>query len=210
MTTVMKPAEDAATEHASAPRRGWLIQAVTAVISIVIIAVPKLLGTVFYLDPILKRFRPAGLETASGTASAKKDANGFIRLDVTRSAVPADGTPVSVAVRDDITDAWNFFRDVPVGSIWLRRLGDQVIAFSSVCPHLGCAVSYRRAEGDFYCPCHTSVFTLDGKKNNVIPPRDLDTLELVTRTEGQDDPAGEELWVKYQNFRRATSEKIPI
>jgi menaquinol-cytochrome c reductase iron-sulfur subunit len=71
-------------------------------------------------------------------------------------------------------------------------------------------VNYRRAENDFFCPCHTSAFALDGKKSNEVPPRDMDALEVAMRTGGKDDPAGSEIWVKFQNFRRATSERIPI
>ncbi|MFM7057899.1 MAG: ubiquinol-cytochrome c reductase iron-sulfur subunit [Planctomycetota bacterium] len=191
------------------PRRSLLYQGLTAFISTVIVAIPAGLGGLFFLDPILRRPKSDGGGRAQG--AGRKDENGFIRLDVTREAVPADGTPVSVTVYDDIEDAWNRFPNVPVGSIWLRKVGDgPIIAFNSICPHLGCSVNYRRAENDFFCPCHTSAFALDGKKSNEVPPRDMDALEVAMRTGGQDDPAGSEIWVKFQNFRRATAEQIPI
>ena len=192
------------------PRRGMLVQSITALISFVIVALPSTLGGLFFLDPILRKRKTASRGAAEGEV-AKKDDAGFIRLDVTPDAVPDDGTPVSVTVRDDLTDAWNLFRDVPVGSIWLRKIGDgPLVAFNSVCPHLGCSVDYRRAENEFLCPCHTSAFALDGKKTNEIPPRDMDTLEVSMRTNGREDPNGIEIWVKFQNFQRATSEKIVI
>ena len=192
------------------PRRGILLQGITALISFVLVTVPATLGGLFFLDPILRKRSDAGRGVTDG-AAAKKDEAGFIRLDVTRNAVPADGTPVAVTVRDDLTDAWNLFRDVPVGSLWLRKVGDgPILAFNSVCPHFGCSVNYRRAEKDFFCPCHTSVFALDGVRSNAIPPRDMDALEVAIRTNGQDDPNGLEIWVKFQNFRRATKEKIAI
>lgn len=191
------------------PRRSLLYQGLTALISTIIVAIPASLGGLFFLDPILRRQKASG-GSQPGTA-ARKDENGFIRLDVTREAVPQDGTPVSVTVFDDIEDAWNRFPNVPVGSIWLRKVGDgPILAFNSICPHLGCSVNYRRAENDFFCPCHTSAFALDGKKSNEVPPRDMDALEVAMRTGGKDDPAGSEIWVKFQNFRRATSERIPI
>jgi menaquinol-cytochrome c reductase iron-sulfur subunit len=191
------------------PRRSLLYQGLTAFISTIIVAIPASLGGLFFLDPILRRQKSAGAGKAG--PAARKDENGFIRLDVTREAVPGDGTPVSVTVFDDIEDAWNRFPNVPVGSIWLRKVGDgPILAFNSICPHLGCSVNYRRAENDFFCPCHTSAFALDGKKSNEVPPRDMDALEVAMRTAGKDDPAGSEIWVKFQNFRRATPERIPI
>jgi menaquinol-cytochrome c reductase iron-sulfur subunit len=184
---------------------------VTALISTVIVAIPATLGGIFFLDPILRKKKSEGTGSAGSSGGARKDEQGFIRLDVTRDAVPADGTPVAVTVFDDIDDAWNRFANVPVGSIWLRKLGDgPILAFNSICPHLGCSVNYRRAENDFFCPCHTSAFALDGKKTNEVPPRDMDVLEVAMRSGGKDDPAGVEIWVKFQNFRRATQEKIPI
>ncbi|MEY3458111.1 MAG: Cytochrome b6-f complex iron-sulfur subunit [Planctomycetota bacterium] len=193
------------------PRRSLLYQAVTALISTVIVAIPATLGGIFFLDPILRKKKSEGTGSAGSSGGARKDEQGFIRLDVTRDAVPADGTPVAVTVFDDIDDAWNRFANVPVGSIWLRKLGDgPILAFNSICPHLGCSVNYRRAENDFFCPCHTSAFALDGKKTNEVPPRDMDVLEVAMRSGGKDDPAGVEIWVKFQNFRRATQEKIPI
>lgn len=220
MTETQNSADAAAGGHASCcqgghacgpadtPRRGLLIQGLTALISTAIMAIPATLGGLFFLDPILRRKQAGG---GAGGAGARKDEQGFLRLDVNREAIPADGTPVSVTVFDDIEDAWNRFRNVPVGSIWLRKVGDgPILAFSSVCPHLGCSVNYRRAENDFFCPCHTSAFGLDGRKSNEVPPRDMDGLEVSMRTDGREDAAGSEIWVKFQNFRRATAEKIPV
>lgn len=192
------------------PRRSMLVHGITAILSFVIVAVPSTLGGLFFLDPILRKKSASGSGATDGEIANKDDA-GFIRLDVTKDSIPQDGTPLAVTVKDDITDAWNKFRDVPVGSIWLRKVGDgPILAFNSVCPHLGCSVDYVRADNHFFCPCHTSAFELDGKKKNEIPPRDMDVLEVSMRTNGQDDANGVEIWVKFQNFQRATSEKIAI
>ena len=126
------------------------------------------------------------------------------------AALPEDGTPQQFTVFDDKQDAWNLFREVPIGSVWLRRIGKQVIAFNTVCPHLGCAVGHRPSENDFFCPCHTSAFDLDGKKLNEVPPRDLDVLEVRRKSGGVEQEDGDEIWIKFQNFRAATSEKVPV
>ncbi|MEJ7591709.1 MAG: Rieske 2Fe-2S domain-containing protein [Planctomycetaceae bacterium] len=192
------------------PRRSMLVHVTTAVLGLLIIAVPSTLSGLFFLDPILRK-RKAASGGADNGEVPKKDEAGFIRLDVTKDSVPQDGTPLSVTVNDDLVDAWNLFRDVPVGSIWLRKVGDgPILAFNSVCPHLGCSVDYIRADNHFFCPCHTSAFALDGKKTNEIPPRDMDALDVSMRTNGLEDANGLEIWVKFQNFQKATSDKIVI
>ncbi len=196
---------------AETPRRSMLVHGITAILSFLIVAVPSTLGGLFFLDPILRKKKATSGDGARDGEIAKKDEAGFIRLDVTKDSVPQDGTPLAVTVKDDIIDAWNMFRDVPVGSIWLRKVGDgPILAFNSVCPHLGCSVDYVPADNHFFCPCHTSAFNLDGKKKNEIPPRDMDVLEVAMRTNGQDDANGVEIWVKFQNFRKTITDKIAI
>lgn len=209
------PASATHDSHSADPsppvRRSVFVQGLTALISFVLVAVPTTIGGLFFLDPLLRRKRSSAGGTDKSGAATGKDEEGYIRLEVGSDVIPADGTPVSVTVRDDFDDAWNRFVDVPVGSIWLRRNPDgSLVAFNSVCPHLGCSVNYRRGENDFFCPCHTSAFALDGTKTNQIPPRDMDSLQVALRTDGRDDPAGQEIWVKFMNFRRTTAEKIPL
>ena len=49
---------------------------------------------------------------------------------------------------------------VPFPLVVLRASASLVLAFDARCPHLGCAV--RGAQKYFICPCHGSVFGLDG------------------------------------------------
>jgi Rieske Fe-S protein len=109
-----------------------------------------------------------------------------------------DGEPRRVAMIADRRDAWTVERDVELGSVWLVRQGDQVVAFSSVCPHLGCSVN--SVPGGFQCPCHTSAFDAAGKRTAGPSPRDLDTLE--TKVEGG------QVLVAFRRFRIGASEKV--
>ena len=59
-----------------------------------------------------------------------------------------------------------------------------MIALSSECPHLGCAVNLTADGKSFLCPCHTSAFDLEGTKKNAIPPRNMD------RSQGRARPRG--------------------
>lgn len=184
------------------PRRNFVVQFLAGALGALAGLVPAVTGGLFFLDPILRKNKApaAPAEGADAGGVVKKD--GFIRLSVTLDALPADGTPMQVKVFDDIINVWNKIPNQPVGSVWLRQIENQVLAFNTVCPHLGCAVEHRAAEGDFYCPCHLSAFGLDGAKKNPIPPRGMDALE--TRLEGR------EIWLKFENFRAATPEKVPV
>ena len=79
------------------PRRSLLIQFITAAISVVIVAVPATLGGLFFLDPIIRKRKATKGDAKVGELHRKDDA-GFIRLDITRDAVPEDGTPVAITV----------------------------------------------------------------------------------------------------------------
>ena len=190
------PTEPTVSDSApQVPRRNLLTALSALVVSAVTAVVPVVSGILFFLDPVRRR---------SGTA-ADASAEGFIKVAM-RDALPADGTPQRFAVRRDRRDAWNRFPNEPVGAVYLRRVGDQVIAFNVVRPHLGCSVDYRAdaAGGGFFCPCHTSTFAIDGQPLNQIPPRGLDTLEVDEQRLAQG-----EVWVRFQNFYTGRHDKVP-
>ena len=77
-----------------------------------------------------------------------------------------EGEPKRVPIVDDRRDAWMIERGVELGSVWLVRRGEEVVAFSAVCPHLGCSVNAAARHGaptGFACPCHTSAFDALGQ-----------------------------------------------
>ncbi len=114
----------------------------------------------------------------------------------------AEGEPKRIALVADRRDAWTLEKDVELGAAWLLRKGDGVTAWSTVCPHLGCAVD-RAANGPgFYCPCHDSSFGPDGERLSGPSPRGLDT--LATKVEDG------VVHVDFQRFRQGTPEKEPV
>lgn len=47
--------------------------------------------------------------------------------------------------------------------IIIANTGNEVfVALSSVCTHQGCTISYNHANTNFPCPCHGSVFSVQG------------------------------------------------
>ena len=121
------------------------------------------------------------------------------------SSLPEDGSPAKFeVVQEKVVDAWTTYKDVPVGAVYLTRKGDEVVAFNLKCPHLGCAIDFRKQSNDYFCPCHNSSFALDGSvtTENSPSPRPMDTMETKVE-DGQ-------VWIRFQQFRPNIPEKIPL
>ena len=116
-----------------------------------------------------------------------------------------DGMPHRFAVVADKTNVWTTEKNVAVGSVYLKRTGEKVIAWNTVCPHLGCETDIAPG-GAFKCPCHNSSFRPDG---TLIPgsvaPRGMDELE-VDATALKDG----EVRVRFQNFVASIAQKKPL
>ncbi len=66
---------------------------------------------------------------------------------------------------------------VPFPLVVLRAGASQMIAFDARCPHLGCAV--HGAQKLFICPCHGSLFDLDGSVKLGPATRPLTGLQVT-------------------------------
>ena len=173
------------------PRRSFLKQAIYGMGALfgALLSIPAL---AFLIDA---RNRPAK-ETAFRTV---------VRL----SELPR-GVPVQVVIHDVRRDAWTLHSNDVVGRVWLiRRDNDQVDAFTTICPHLGCSVNFEDKDKRFLCPCHGGTFDLSGKRVELTDatnpaPRNMDRLEC------RYDPSNPDfLQVKYQNFVQGKDVPIP-
>ena len=170
------------------PDRRQFIKGASCVIGAAIGAVPMVAGVRVVLSPL------ADKEAAGDGA--------MIRLSSLADLQP--GMPIKFAIVADKSDKWTRYKDVPVGAVYLlKNEKDEVTAFNTVCPHLGCFVDYRPEKQDFFCPCHDSNFDLEGKMKKGVSPRGMDTLDLEIRD-------ASEVWVKFQHFKANTKEKIPV
>jgi menaquinol-cytochrome c reductase iron-sulfur subunit len=169
-------------------RRNFLKRAAAVIIGGLVTIVPAVSGLIVFLDPLRKR---------------NKTDSSAIRV-ASLSALPNDNRPHKFPVISSRTDAWNKSPETPIGAVYLRRIGEkQVEALHVVCPHAGCFVDFVPSRACFLCPCHNSTFAIDGAINDPKSPspRGLDTLPVEIR--------GEEIFVKFQNFRAGVHEKIP-
>jgi menaquinol-cytochrome c reductase iron-sulfur subunit len=102
-----------------------------------------------------------------------------------------------------VKDAWTAARDVVLGAAWVRRTApDKLVALSAVCPHLGCAVGWDTAAGNFLCPCHDSRFSPEGARLTGPSERGLDDLPLSVV-----DGRLQLTWVRYK-VGQATREPV--
>jgi Rieske Fe-S protein len=70
-------------------------------------------------------------------------------------------------------------------AIAMRLPDGELVAFSSVCTHLSCAVLWRKELNHLECPCHDGVF--DPRTGQVLagpPPRPLPKIKLQERADG--------------------------
>ncbi len=172
----------------TAGRRDFVKKFLAVLIGAVAGLIPAGAGLAVFLDPLRR----------------KSSASGAVRV-ASLESLPADGQPLKFPVLATRIDAWNKFREVPIGAVYLRRTNDgKVEAFNVVCPHAGCFVDFLPERGKYLCPCHNSTFTIAGKIDDPASPaaRGLDTLEVEIRKQ-------KEIWVKFQNFEAGSAEKIP-
>jgi menaquinol-cytochrome c reductase iron-sulfur subunit len=117
----------------------------------------------FAVDPMLK----------------KGEAGNF--LDVGLKVDEITETPISVKFVIHRKDGWY---EPPKGetmTAWVLKDGNEIIALSPVCKHLGCTVNFNtnpQFKNEFFCPCHFGRYTKDGTNVPGTPPaKPLDRYE---------------------------------
>lgn len=119
------------------------------------------------------------------------------------------GTPVKIDFIEESNDAWVPSRTLR--TVWLyTEDGEQFVAYSGVCTHLGCSVrfeaeatAYYPGKNVFHCPCHHGIFDL--KTGAVLggpPPRPLDQLPVKVENG--------EVHVIYRSFRTGVASQVEV
>jgi|SRR5579871_1413622 len=100
--------------------------------------------------------------------------NNWVEIgDVTKLAT---NTPVEMTFRRNRVDGWKILSEK--STAWVVKQADnQVVAFGPQCTHLGCAYHWEEGKNEFLCPCHASLFAIDGKVVSGPAPRPLDRFE---------------------------------
>ncbi len=111
------------------------------------------------------------------------------------------GVPTDAAYTETGSDA--FLSEQAVRHVWVvRRSETEVVAFSPICPHLGCRYDWNPGQARFECPCHKSVFGLDGNVLSGPAPRPLDALPSEVKQGA--------LYVRWEQYQVGSPRKILI
>lgn len=110
---------------------------------------------------------------------ARKDEEWVEAGDVTKLA---PDSPVEMVFRRNRVDGWKVLSEK--GTAWVVKHSDNsVTAFGPQCTHLGCAYHWDDRKDQFLCPCHNSLFAMDGKVISGPAPRPLD--RYATKLQGR-------------------------
>jgi menaquinol-cytochrome c reductase iron-sulfur subunit len=91
-------------------------------------------------------------------------------------------SPTEMTFRHNRVDGWKVTSEK--ATTWVVKHADNSItAFGPQCTHLGCAYHWDEGKTEFLCPCHNSIFAIDGKVESGPAPRPLD--RFATKIEGK-------------------------
>ena len=86
------------------------------------------------------------------------------------------GAPVEMSFQENRLDGWKLITEKKTAWV-VKEPNNQIVAFGPQCTHLGCAYHFENSQNQFVCPCHNSVFSIDGKVVSGPAPRPLDRYE---------------------------------
>ncbi len=87
------------------------------------------------------------------------------------------GTKVTAGQVDEFVPGT--INHVQEGRFYISRLDDGgFLALWHRCTHLGCTVPWQEGEGQFHCPCHSSIFTPLGEVLSGPAPRPMDLFPI--------------------------------
>jgi nitrate reductase gamma subunit len=111
------------------------------------------------------------------------------------------GEPTKLTFAVKTTSA--YIAETVLHDLWVvKQSPTEFTVFSPICPHLGCEYNWNAQTNHFECPCHGSVYAIDGKVLGGPAPRPLDTLPAKVE--------GGELYVEWETFKVGISQKVPV
>ena len=109
--------------------------------------------------------------------------------------------PMMRTIQIEQVDGWR--KTVSEKAVYVTKDGQgQLRVLTSICPHLGCTVTWNKEKNQFLCPCHGATFAADGTRISGPSLRGMDTLETSIQ-DGQ-------LQVRFQYFRQLVSDREVI
>lgn len=111
------------------------------------------------------------------------------------------GQPLNLDFSEFEAEAYVYKKETH--NVWVvKHSAEDVTVFSPICPHLGCRYDWHPERREFICPCHGSVFSMQGKVLAGPAPRPLDTLPKKIESG--------ELLVEWERFETGIPKKVRI
>ncbi|MFN3479604.1 MAG: ubiquinol-cytochrome c reductase iron-sulfur subunit [Thermodesulfovibrionales bacterium] len=115
----------------------------------------------------------AALTSIGAPAITNRREGKWIEAGKAEELVPEQFNRVSILY--DAKDGW--LEGKVKQLVYVKVVGEEVLALSATCSHLGCNVNYDEQSGGFKCPCHSGVYDASGKNISGPPPKPLTRLE---------------------------------
>ncbi len=113
----------------------------------------------------------------------------------------SSGQPQDMNFRVTVTDA--YLQQEVTRSVWvIKHSSSDLTVFSPICTHLGCHFKWNPQTRHFECPCHGSVWSIDGKVLGGPAPRPLDTFPYKI-VDGK-------LYVEWERFKVGIPGKVRV
>jgi Rieske Fe-S protein len=147
-------------------------------------------------DPLWRRdfpYESAGEEEVTRREFARYLALGSVALAAGTTGLAAwtqlrtinTGQPQPIVALDEVAVGDPYLFHYPTHddpAILLRLDGDQLVAFSQKCTHLGCVVYFDADQDRWHCPCHEGNFeTVSGAVISGPPTRPLGRIDVEVR-----------------------------
>jgi menaquinol-cytochrome c reductase iron-sulfur subunit len=111
------------------------------------------------------------------------------------------GEPTQLDYLQTIQDGWMTTKAHK--AVWAIKQADgHLTVFSPLCPHLGCGYRWDGHDRAFKCPCHGSVYSLNGQVLGGPAPRPLDELPNKVK-EGH-------VYVIYKEFKAGLAQRVEV
>ncbi|MDE1921208.1 MAG: ubiquinol-cytochrome c reductase iron-sulfur subunit [Candidatus Omnitrophica bacterium] len=115
-------------------------------------------------------------------------------------AIPLE-TPTKMTF--EYMDVQAYITSNVIYDVWVvKHAADKASVYNPLCTHLNCRYTWVGSHHEFMCPCHGSIFNINGKVVGGPAPRPLDTLPYKIE--------GGELYVHWELFKAGIPQKLEI
>lgn len=137
----------------------------------------------------IKRRQLLRIGFLTGTLLAVGEVLGILPIFIRVIKIEGLGAEVPAGKKADVLSHWKTTNDEPIlnteGRFFLIHAPSAIAAAYRKCVHLGCAVPWNKAEDQFHCPCHGSLYDKHtALKKGGPAPRGLDLFHIKEQNGG--------------------------